>query len=163
MPRQRIALPAVEWPDGSETGEGWADIKDPANLTNRDRKLLRRHALGAYNALHERLGAAGISLDGSAADLAAGQVPVELAAQIGGALQVDDLDAIDGAQAAFIVAYLLRWSYDRPLPTIDTVDDLPGPLYDTLAQATSKLGDGTVDTTAEGARDAASPTVPSAG
>jgi len=43
-------------------------------------------------------------------------------------------------QDATIVALLAGWSLDRPLPTMDTIQDLPGELYDALAEATKELG-----------------------
>lgn len=137
-------------------GGGWAEIKDPDELTNRDRKLLRRHVLAA-SGLREKLIAAGV--DPEAAKEA--QIDAAAGARIAALLTPDDMDLTDAAQGAFIVAYVASWDADRPLPTMDTVDDLPGPVYDVLAKATTALGDGSVEVSPDGAVDAASPTVPS--
>ena len=137
-------------------GGAWADIKAPDELTNRDRKLLRRYAMGAMG-VRSKLLAAGFGAD----QLATGISDPEIEAKIGDTLTADDLDATDSAQSAFIVSYLSAWSLDRPLPTMDTVDDLPGPVFDALAKATTSLGDATPDFGPDGAMDPASPTVPS--
>ena len=118
----------IDLPDG-----GWAEIKGAAELTNRDRKLLRRHALAAFS-LREKLGAAGITVD--TADLqAVGEVPDDVAERIGATFDADDLDMLDQVQAAFIVVYTVAWAPSgaagTPLGhelTMDNVDDLPGPV-----------------------------------
>lgn len=115
-------------------GGAWADLKDPDELTNRDRKLLRRRVNSATK-VGDRLRALGVT-----ADMAREGVSDALAAQVEAVLDSDAFDALSDAQGAFIVAYTAAWSLDRPLPTLDTVDDLPAPIFDALAEATSKLG-----------------------
>lgn len=138
-------------------GGGWAEIKDPEELTNRERKLLRRHAFGARE-LRGKLLATGIKPGTKVQD-----IPDDLEEKLLGQLTAEDLEGADGIQAAFIVAYTASWSLDRPLPTMETVDDLPGQVFDAIAEATVDLGDGSLDTGVDGAVDPASPTGPSAG
>lgn len=140
----------VDLPNG-----GWAEIKDPEELTNRDRKLLRRYVLG-MRATREKLLAAGITPGVTPADLSP-----EEEERLEGLLDADELDAISNVQGAFIVAYTASWSLDGPLPTMDTVDDLPGPVFDKLADATADLGDGSLEVSPDQALDADSPTGPS--
>lgn len=129
-------------------GGGWADIAEPDELSNRNRKLVRRYAFPAYE-IRDHFPAPGPALDpggppaATALDIAAG-----------------DMDIVSDMQAAFIVAYTVAWSFGD-LPTMDTVDDLPGPVFDALAEATAAQGDGSVDMSVDGAINPASPTVPS--
>lgn len=139
-------------------GGGWADIKDPADLTNRDRKLLRRHGMAAFT-LRDKLAASGVKVDQSAIR-SVDDIDDDTAMKIGAALTADDLDLLDQSQASFIVVFTAAWSLDLPLPTMDTVDDLPGPIFDALAKATATLGDGTLDTAID-VGDKSSPTGPS--
>jgi hypothetical protein len=136
-------------------GGHWADIKAPDEISNRDRKTLRRHAMAARG-VAEKLADAGL--------LAPGQDPTSLdeatQAKIGRLIDADDLDLTDAAQSAIIVAYVAAWDLGD-LPTMDTVDDLPGPVFDRLAMVTAGLGDGTLDASPDGALDPGSPTVPS--
>ena len=138
-------------------GGGWASIKDPDELTNRERKLLRRHVFGATD-LRSKLLAAGVKPGTRPED-----VPEEVMEAIGETLELDDLEALSDTQSAFIVAYTAEWSLQRPLPTMDTVDDLPGPIFDALAAATAELGDGSLEVTPDQQPDPASPTGPSPG
>ncbi len=141
-------------------GDGWADIKDPDDLTNRERKLLRRHGMASLHPPRQdgrlrcqgRPGTIGRSVD---------DIPRGDASGSGRSLTADDLDLLDDAQSAFIVVFTAAWSLDLPLPTMDTVDDLPGPIWDVLAKATAALGDGTLDTSVDNVTDPSSPTGPS--
>ena len=136
-------------------GGGWANIKDPEELTNRDRKLLRRHAFGAVE-LGDKLRGLGVKPGTKPQD-----IPDDLAEQVAKAITPDDWDTLSDSQGAFIVAYTAEWSLDRPLPTMDDVDDLPGPIFDALAVATADLGDGSLEVTVDDQQDPGSPTGPS--
>lgn len=139
----------IDLPDG-----GWADIADPKELSNRSRKLLRRYAFPAYNA---RDHFADVVIPDGATDEQKAEAAIDALA----ATDPADLELVDNMQAAFIVAYVVAWSRTDALPTMDTVDDLPGPVFDVLAAETGKLGDGAVAFTPDDALDPASPTVPS--
>jgi hypothetical protein len=136
----------IDLPNG-----GWADICEATELSNRNRKLVRRYSLPAFK-IRDRFADA-------PAD-PANITPEESAAALDH-IDPDDLDVVDAMQAAFIVAFTVAWSLDQPLPTLETVDDLPGPIFDILAAATAGQGDGTPDFGPDGAIDPASPTVPS--
>jgi hypothetical protein len=135
---------------------GWAEIKDPTELTNRDRKLLRRYTFAARDAMAPKMQQLGIKPGTKASEMTDEQNE-----KLDALITVDDMERVSEAQSAFIVAYTASWSLDRPLPTMDTVDDLPGPVFDRLAAATVDLGDGELDTSVDGAVDPASPTGPS--
>jgi|ERR1039458_8205004 hypothetical protein len=135
-----MALTHVELPDGH-----WADLKDTDDLTNRERKLLRRAIVPAFG-VKPKLDALGVKENDP--------TTWEQAA-VG--LDADDLDLLDDFQGAYIVAYVGAWSLG-PLPTLATVDDIPGPIYDALSTLTVNRGDGTVDLTADGATDPKVPT-----
>jgi len=73
-------------------------------------------------------------------------------------LSEEDLDTFLRLTEATVVALLSEWSLARPLPTVKTVGDLPGPIYDQLSAAAAEdaakaadlsldtsVGDGTPD------------------
>lgn len=73
-----------------------------------------------------------------------------------------DLEAFQNLQDITILATLASWTLDRPLPTAETVGDLPGPLYDALSGESSAPG-AEVVTGFEVSPDPQSPTNGSAG
>lgn len=135
---------ALDLPDG-----GWVSVKKPSEITNRERKLLQRHGLPLY-ALRGKLKEKGVTDE---------QLEADAIEAVAGNLDASDLEVASTAQAAYIVAYTKAWSLDLDLPTMDTVDDLPAPIFDVIAKATAQLGDGTVDTEPNPSRS--SPTSPS--
>lgn len=143
----RIELPKCKaLPDG-----GWAVLREPEDLTNRHRKLLRAISMPAFRLagkLDGLEGKTGDALDAEAIDVMS-------------KVSAGDLDSLSDMQAGYIIVYLESWSWDRPLPTIDDVDDLPMPIFDALAEATTRAGSGEVDLSPDGAVDPKSPTVPS--
>jgi hypothetical protein len=168
-------------------GGGWANIKTPDLLTNRERKVLRRVMIGAAkvgSVLRDTMRA--VDLDAIRADPF--NIPDEIGEKVAGALSPDEMDQMTDVQAALIVAYVAEWSIGEravetfgqaaeawlprhgsrgdvlvsPNPTMETVDDLPSPVYDAFTRETMTLGDGTVDFGVDGAGDRSSPTVPSA-
>ncbi len=145
-------------------GGGWADIKEPTELTNRDRKLLRRGVLPAMTVRTKLMDRARASdIEAVRADPA--NVPADVTERLGEAMTGDDMDAMSDAQAACIVAYVAGWSQNgtdlAPALTLDTVDDLPAPIFDLLANETASLGDGTPNTGLDAVTDETGPTVPS--
>jgi hypothetical protein len=166
---------------------GWADIKDPDQLTNRDRKSIRRLAIPAMSLAADLQGRLGGE---SVAKIAANptELSPEMTEMLGSMLSADEMDRMDDVQAAVIVAYVAKWSlgsnattmygedavapwavrlggdgtFASPNPTAANVDDLPGPVYDAFAHATADLTDGSVDTSAETVLDPSGPTMPSA-
>jgi hypothetical protein len=143
-------MPKIDLPDG-----GWAQLAEPEELTNRQRKMLRRSVAPVLDSdggppLRDRILEAGVDPKDEATWVKAA-----------GLLSAADLEAVDDIQAAFIVAYVREWSLDLPLPTMETVDDLPGPIFDALSEATRGLGTGEPDLSVS--KDPDSPTVPSSG
>jgi hypothetical protein len=143
----------VDLPDG-----GWAEIRDPAELTTRQRSVVRRYMVPMARMRDKFAGMTAAKPDAT---------PEEQSEAILASIEAvgaDGLDDMDAMYAAFIVTYLAGWSLDRPLPTTpDAALDLPGSLFDTLTRACINLGDGAVDFSVDGAVDPASPTEPSAG
>ena len=123
-------------------GDATAVIRDPDELTERQRRVMRTALLGAFG---DSL--ASIDLDNPAADM-----KIKVTPELGAVMfQMRD---------ASITAGLVAWSLPEPLPTLETVQDLPAPLYDALADACASLATGmTLDTSPN--PDPASPTQPS--
>jgi hypothetical protein len=134
----------IDLPDGQS-----AVLREPSELTNRHRKQLRRAAMPAYK-IREKFVAADQPDD----------TPTDTAGIFDRA-DASDFDLVSDMQAAYIVTYLQEWTLDRPLPTADTVDDLPGPIFDILAKATTQLGIGSVKIDVDDAVNPESPTEPS--
>lgn len=125
----------VDLPDG-----GWAEIRDPKELTGRQRALVRRFTLPVAQ-LREKTSAMVSGGPDATEDEKADAAVATLAA-----LGADGMDAMDEMYAAFIVAYLASWSLEQPLPTTpDEVQDLTGTLIDALTRVCTAIGDGTVD------------------
>ncbi len=108
----------IDLPDGQ-----WADVRDPDEITVRG----RRPILAVTLALRDVLPAI-------AAAQAAGQ-PIETLG-----LTEEQYDTVLRLGEVSIVAVLAAWSLPDPLPTVDTVGDLPATLYDALSQATAPTG-----------------------
>jgi len=59
-----------------------------------------------------------------------------------GALEMEenDAEAFYAIQDATIVAFLKEWTLDEPVPTLATIGDMQGDIYDALAEATAVMG-----------------------
>lgn len=97
---------------------GSAVLRDPGEMTERQRRAVRGPLLAV------------------AADLTGGEIPadghapetVHLTPGVGGLIfQIRD---------AAIVAALISWTLELPLPTLESVQDLPGDVYDALVKET---------------------------
>lgn len=142
----------VDLPDG-----GWAEIRDPKELTQGGRKLIRQYTLGMLGARKQLQEIQSLKAD------ATPEETEEAVATIMESFGAAGFASLEDMGAAFMCAYLLSWSLDRPLPaTPAQVDELPAYLVDVLGPACMKLGDGTVDFSPDGAVDPTSPTEPSA-
>ena len=106
---------------------GTATLREREDLSERNRRLVKTRGLAA-SAVITRLQ--------KAVEDANGQEPDPESLQISASEAEVTLDVQD----AVIVALLASWTLDRPLPTMDTVQDLPGDLYDALAKETADLG-----------------------
>lgn len=107
----------VEIPGGS------AVLRDPGELTERQRRRVRS-ALFAVAA--DALG--DVAPDGTAPQT------VHLTAGMG--------ERMFEIRDAAIIASLVSWTLEAPLPTVESVQDLPADLYDTLAVETAGLVSG---------------------
>lgn len=114
-----------------EVPGGTAVLRDADEMSERQRRVVR-----------SALFAAAADALGDELSTAPGQPPtsVHLSAATG--------DLMAATKDAAIVASLVSWTLDGPLPTMDSVVDLPGALYDALAVETANLISGlTLDTT----------------
>lgn len=141
----------VDLPDG-----GWAEIRDPKELTQGGRKLIRRYTLGMLGARKQLQEMQSIKPDAP---------PEETEEAVAGIMEsfgADGFASLEDMGSAFIVAYLMSWSLTLPLPDSPAdVDKMPAYIVDVLGPECMKLGDGTVDFSPDGAIDPASPTEPS--
>lgn len=141
----------VDLPDG-----GWAEIRDPKELTKGGQKLIRRYTLSMLGARKQLQEIQGIKPD------ATEEETEEAVASIMESFGANGLESLDDMGSTFMIAYLLSWSLDDPLPTsIADVDKLPAYIVDILGPACMALGDGAVDFSPDGAVDPTSPTEPS--
>lgn len=126
----------IELPDGN-----WAELRAPAELSERQRRLLRR-SVPPMSALDLKM--KGIRKD-AAAEAGVAADDVELTdEEFVSKLSSDEMDVIYDTQCASIVAYVKEWSLGE-LPTLESVLDLPGPIFDELAKATFGFGDGSIN------------------
>lgn len=72
-------------------------------------------------------------------------------------LNPSNYEAIQALKEAAVVAQLASWTLPLPLPTLDTIGDLPGALYDALLGAVSEI---TPETIGQGFEDNSDPTSP---
>jgi len=92
----------------------WADIRDPEEITVRGKRTITAISVGIADLLE--------TLD-----------PSDLSG-----VSEQDMDAMMRLSEAGIVAMLAGWSYPDPLPTIDTVGDMPSSRFEALEVATAK-------------------------
>ena len=98
---------------------GTAVVRAPSELRVRHRRVVESAALAAA-ALIQRL------------EPGTDELPGDLSAEEAGKLLT--------LQDATIVASLESWTLPDPLPTLETVGDLPVGVYDALAEATRRTG-----------------------
>ena len=171
---------AIDLPDGQ-----WALLRKEEEITERNRRVLR-HVLPSSVKLQARIEeivgerqwkrrqAFEATERANAAEAAANGESYEIKPYLPEAdedtgismaewaeLPPDLLDARYDLRAAHIVVYVKDWSLDLPLPTLDTVIDLPGEVFDALGEATFDKPAGRLDTSGGDARDPDSPTGPS--
>lgn len=132
-------------------GGAWADIKAPDELTEKDRRSIRKAGVPLVE-VRAQLRAAGLQKPEAA--MTDDERERAWAITMGS-------DAVSDQSATFVIVYTTAWSYNLPV-NIDTVLDLPAPVFDALVAATMPQGDGTPpNITVDGAADPTSPTVPS--
>lgn len=72
-----------------------------------------------------------------------------------------DAEALLRVRDATLVATLVSWSLDEPLPTLETVGDMDPDVYDSLVASLQEDAVGATDFGPDGAGDPESPTRPS--
>lgn len=131
-----------------EVPGGTCELRDASEMRGRDRKLVGAAALAAASAI------AKLPPDMDA------ETPLDAASL---AFTLDEAMAMGTLREVVAIARLVSWTLDRPLPTAQTIGDLPGDLYDALIE---QAGDPSVaaetDFTAA-KRDGESPTSGSSG
>lgn len=113
---------------------GTAKIKDRKDLRGRDSKLIKASALAAQNVL-AKIPEEARPKPKEDEKVAAERMnkyltehPIQMTPAEG--MQLLDL------KEAVMVAYLAEWSLDLPLPTLETIGDLPDDIYQALDDAT---------------------------
>jgi len=96
---------------------GTATLRD--TLTIRERRAIQRIALDAMG-LANQLTSDSVALQPKDAELL--------------------MTTQDKMADATLVAYLQAWSLDKPLPTLDTIDEMDGDVYDAITAAIEKKG-----------------------
>lgn len=138
----------ITLPDG-----GWAVLRDPADVTERQRRPLVR--------LQQRLLGSDV---GAALIGAQGDIPKDEALElIRPQMASDDFDMVAQLDDLLLVTLLDSWSYDGEI-TADSVLDLPGKVRTVLLEACKPLlGPLLGETSDADVLDPASPTVPANG
>lgn len=112
---------------------GTAVLREPHEMRGRDRNLIKAAAMAASSAIAKMPADVqegkreGESDEDAALRLSARTAELHLTRQEAAAL-------LELREAAMI-ASLVSWTRDEPLPTMDTLGDLPGDLYDALDAA----------------------------
>jgi hypothetical protein len=130
---------------------GTALVRDPEDIRGRDRLLVKAAAMAASSAL-AKLPPELVDPELSPEQVA--QRSQEAFEQI--TLSWQESLAMLELRQATVVACLASWDLDLPLPTMETIGDLPGDLYDALEAAVGPVPDLQVDTSPS--RDPQSPT-----
>lgn len=103
---------------------GWVDVRERADLTYRQRNMLRAAAI-----------AAGPALSKVPAGAKAGTVMESLG------LSFDEADAFTRINEASLAALVEAWSYQHPVPhTIDQAGSIPADLADLVGTAIAAIG-----------------------
>lgn len=150
-----VELPEARWSDKTTTPPSVAVLREPWELTKRQERA-SQSALADYAPVLTKSRAIALALvrrrEARQADPAADvEVPV---------LTGEERELAFSVTNTAIVTYLEEWRLERPLPTIDTVDDLPQPIYDALAVAATALlvaPKPTFETSGDRAKDEGSP------
>lgn len=138
----------------------WADLRDPTDIPERLRRPIRRIQMRlardpAFAGVIEEAQTKGIEAVQAAVAGADEAEAFRLAASMGD----DAMDLMDDLNDRAVLARVIGWSFG-PDVTLDTLQELPGPLYDRLRElcAEGVLSEGT---SFDPSPDPASPTVPS--
>lgn len=109
---------------------GEVTLRNPRALTERQRRLLTR-VQGRMGSMLGKIRAAGFDPD---ADDVESTIDAEKLH-----FDAEDVDLSFELNDAGIIAFVQSWTLDLPLPTMETVTDLPGDLYSRLQEITAPL------------------------
>lgn len=123
-------------------GGGWIELRDPAEMTMRHKKVIRSAGLAALAALKKAENKLPKDLPTDPKERLAIVSKLDMA-ELG--LNFDEAETFQTMQAANIVAYLGAWSFKEPVPTMDTVWDMDEERYDFIANATAELNNATAE------------------
>jgi hypothetical protein len=112
---------------------GYAILRDQSELRGRDRMLIKAAAMAAAPAIEKMPDSV---TEGGPDDEDPATAQTRIAAEMAQVqLTWQESMALLELRQATMIACLQSWSLDRPLPTMDTVGDLPADLYDALDTA----------------------------
>lgn len=138
---------------------GTAVLRGKEELRGRDRTLVKAAFMAASNALDKLPKSV---MDGKREDETQEQAVLRLSRDMAGvALTWQESLALLEVRQATVVALLESWTLDRPLPTMATIGDLPGDLYDALDEAIGGVAGLASGVNFEPTPDEESPTRPS--
>jgi hypothetical protein len=123
-------------------GGGWVELRDPAEMTMRHKKVIRSAGLAALAALKKAESKLPKDLPTDLKERLAIVSKLDMT-ELG--LNFDEAESFQTMQAASIVAYVSAWSFKEPVPTMDTVWDMDEERYDFLASATADLSNATAE------------------
>ena len=107
-------------------GNDWAELRDPATLTERQRRPVRAAVMAmSTGAMAASIDAAEATTADQAIAVAQAVTPADLAVMV----EVNDLVA---------VAMIEAWSFGEPPTSADALLDLPGGTYDLLVAAVAE-------------------------
>lgn len=136
-------------------GGGWADLRDPAEVSER----LRRPIRAIQIKLAKDPAFAGVVAEAAKKGAAAvkGMAEAEAAAMVT-QMGEESASLLDELNDRLIIARVMGWSYDVPV-SLDALLDLPGPAYDRLKELCAEGALEGMDFSPSQEED--SPTVPS--
>jgi hypothetical protein len=112
---------------------GTATFREEGELRGRDSKLVKAAAIAAQSAL-EKLPDDAQPKPGETREQTAERL-IGLMKNIKLDLTQEEAMRLMSMKEAIVIAYLASWTLDLPLPTLETIGDLPGPIYDALDEA----------------------------
>jgi hypothetical protein len=142
-------MKTVTLPTGAE-----ATFRDPSEILGRGKKII----LGATMASIGVLTQVPALQEGRRGDETPEQFIDRLGKEVAqAALNAENYEAIQSLKEAAVVAQLASWTLPLPLPTMETIGDLPVALYDALVEA---VGEITPQTLGQGFEENSNPDSP---
>lgn len=138
---------------------GAATFRESEELRGRDRKIIKAAAHAAvFTAAKLPPSVIAARDDGEPVEELEQRVRADAASV---SMNMADMLTFEDVREVAVIATLASWTLDRPLPTLETIGDLPGDLYEALLDAAAPLPASADDTDFSPTRDKESPTSPS--